>query len=258
MHMADKDDLGDRNYRDADEKMADAVATFNADEDLDFVLCMGDFIDSWNGLDEAQTLIELAQIEDVYDDLNADRYYVFGNHDLEDITKAAYIANTGMTSGYYSFDAGDLHVVVLDGCFATDDDEDPYTPGGSQWGEDAMFVPPDELAWLTADLAATSKETIVFCHFAFDSGSGSYLLTNAAAVRAVLEASGKVRHMLSGHKHENRHTLKDGIAYHVMEAMTENAYPENAYSIVRVYDNGWITVTGTDRQDSYSFQVPVC
>ena len=258
MHMADKDVNEDRNYRDADGKMAAAVTAFNADEDIDFVMCMGDFIDSWDGADKAQTLIDIAQIEAVYDNMNADRYYVFGNHDLEDLTKAEYYAETGMTAGYYSFDVGDLHVIVLDGCFATDDDEDPYTPGGSQWGENAMYVPPDERAWLTADLAATSKETIVFMHFRLDAGGTFYLLTNYAAVRAILEASGKVRHVFAGHSHICSHLLMSGIGYHVMEAMVEGAYPDNAFSIVKVYDNGWVTVTGTDRQDSYSHAVPVC
>ena len=40
--------------------------------------------DSWDGADKAQTLTDIAQIEAVYDNMNADRYYVFGNHDLED------------------------------------------------------------------------------------------------------------------------------------------------------------------------------
>lgn len=256
--MADRDVNGDRNYRDADEKLADAVTAFNADEDINFVMMIGDYVDGYVEVDEAQTLIDLAQIEAVYDNLTADRYYVLGNHDPKSISKAQFIANTGMSSGYYSFDAGDLHVIVLDGCFATDDDEDPYVPGGSQWGADAMYVPPNERTWLTNDLAGTSKETIVFMHFRLDAGSSSYRLTNYAAVMAILEASGKVRHVFAGHNHICTHLQMYGIGYHNMEAMTENAYPENAYSIVKVYDNGWVVVTGTDRQDSYSYQVPIC
>jgi len=257
VHYADKDTLGDRNYRDGDSKLADAVTAFNADGDIDFVMQMADFIDGWDNGDAPQNLTDLGVIEAVYDNMTADRYYSFGNHDLEDISKADFYANTGMTEGYCSFDAGDLHVVVLDAMNNSDADDDPCGPGNINWGN--WYVNPAQRTWLTNDLAETSKETIVFCHFRLEiEDGGGYYVANADAVRAILEASGKVRHVFSGHKHVNAHSIVGTIGYHAMEAMTENAYPENAFSIVKVYDNGWVVVTGTDRQESYSYAVPIC
>ena len=50
----------------------------------------------------------------------------------------------------------------------------------------------------------------------------------------------------------------NGIMYHQMEAMTEGAFPANAYAIIQVHDNGWVTVTGYDTQETYSIGVPRC
>ena len=37
-HVADKDTSSERVYRDSDDKMTDAVAALNADNDIDFVI----------------------------------------------------------------------------------------------------------------------------------------------------------------------------------------------------------------------------
>lgn len=264
MHMADKDPVGDRNYRDADEKLTDAVTVFNADGNLNFVMMLGDFVEDYDGENREQTLVDLAQIEAVYDDLTMPRYYVHGaNHGPRDLTKAELIANTGATDMYYSFDVGNLHVVVLDAAYYADDDNahyDPATWASDPWLFVEIYVPPGQRTWLESDLAATAKDTIVCLHFRMhpDRQDG-YTVYNTADVKAILEASGKVRHVLSGHHHRNAHAIDADIGYHVFEAMTEEPYPANSYGIVTIYDNGWIAVDGLEtRQETYSLGVKVC
>ena len=133
-----------------------------------------------------------------------------------------------------------------------------HIPQAELNGEQVLYIPPNERTWLIADLAGTTKDTIVFCHFRLDTDNASYLVTNVGVIRDILEDSGKVRHVFTGHRHLNSNLQSSTTGYHVMEAMTENAHPENAFSIVKIFDNGWVTVTGTDRQESYSFGVPVC
>lgn len=254
---------GDRYLEDADEKLADAVAVFNADASLDFIMMCGDYIDGYDGTDETQALADLAQIEAVYSQLNAPRYYVFGNHDMSDITKVQFIANTGMTEAYYSFDVGSLHCVVLDSCYVANSNDSPYTPPEESFITQGIWVSPAQLAWLERDLAATIYETIVFVHMRIDGPSPDnilrgYRVFNADDVRAILVRSGKVRHVFTGHEHDNIHMTINDIGYHVFEAMTENDYPANAYSIITIYDNGWMSVDGNgSRQETYSMGVRI-
>jgi alkaline phosphatase len=260
-HMADKNVLGDRNYRDADEKMADAVDAFNADATLDFVVHLGDMVDGYDGTDSAQGLIDFNQINAVYAQLNAPRHYCLGsNHDAEERTKAEIVAISGIPNMYYSFDAGDLHCVILDCAYNSYDDGDGFTPSNLNWLNGA-WVSPTQIAWLRNDLATTEKQTVVFSHFRLDGYPVNaptlqvvrgYQAFNADIVRSILTRSGKVRHVFTGHEHDIFQTNHNHVLYHGMEAMTENAYPENAYSIVTVYDNGWINVDGLGtRQTSY-------
>lgn len=248
IHMADKDTVGDRNYRDADEKLADAVAAFNADGGIEFVMMIGDYIEGYGSTNSAQALVDLAQIEAVYDNLSMPRYYCLGsNHDPEELTKAQLIANCGATAMYYSFDVNNLHVVVLDAAYNSYDDDSSYEPGSINWTRGA-WVSPTQIGWLKADLAATSKETIVFCHFALDRTPTDHLrgyrCFNADVVRAILVRSGKVRHVFTGHLHQQTQFTHNHICYHEIEAVTENAYPDNAYCKVIIYDNGWVDVNG--------------
>jgi len=86
-------------------------------------------------------------------------------------------------------------------------------------------IPQAELDWLRADLAATTKPTLVFVHqqlnVAFDLLSGGPEISNAADVRAVLKESGKVVAVLQGHDHEAALALVDGIHYLTFEALVE-------------------------------------
>src|SRR5690554_7131622 len=73
VQYADRDDAGSRNYRGSPAKLAEAVQAFN-DHRVDFVINLGDFIDS--GASGFDTLVPIT------DRLAMPLYHVLGNHDF--------------------------------------------------------------------------------------------------------------------------------------------------------------------------------
>lgn len=126
----------------------------------------------------------------------------------------------------------------------------PSMPGNFRWN--VNFVPPGERAWLEADLAAADLPTLVFCHYRLDASGGDYAVNNATAVRSILEASGKVKAVFTGHQHINGFVKVNGIPYCLMMAMTEGQYPTTAHSLIKVFDSGRIVISGEGQQWSYS------
>jgi predicted phosphodiesterase len=241
IHYADRATVGTRYYRDGLPKLQDAVATWNA-AGVDFAITLGDFTDHSSGT-AAQALADLETIDAAFGGL--ERFHALGNHCQDRLTKAQILAVTGMPGSYYSFDRGGVHFVVLDSNYSADNDSAHYGAGGFAW--DVNFIPPTERAWLEADLAATEFPTLVFCHYRLHA-SGQYFVNNAAAIRAIMEASGKVKAVFTGHNHINDLDAVGGIPYYAMMAMTEGAYPTNAYSVVRYMSDGAIVIDGYGQQ----------
>lgn len=243
LHHSDKAANENRYHRDAVKKLTDAVTTWNA-LDLDFVICNGDLIDHL-GQGSTKALSDLAIIEAVYAGVNTDRFYTLGNHDMDALSKAQFIANTGADRTYYSFDRGGVHFIVLDAEYTADSDSAHYNSGNYMW--DRSYIPSSQRSWLANDLASTSAPCVVFCHQRLD-GSTVFDVTNASAVRAILQASGKVIAVFSGHHHTNDYDVVNGIPYINMMAMTEDAYPKNAYAVVRVKKDKSMSINGYGQQ----------
>lgn len=158
------------------------------------------------------------------------RYHILGNHDTLHLTKddvAALLPNPGKTAGRhsYSWDAGGVHFVALDADYRGDGRAYSGEPedGGYDWRD--ANLPDGELAWLRADLAAATLPVIVFSHQllnpqdrikpGFNTG---VIIRNADAVRAILEDSGKVLAVFSGHYHAGGYQQVGGIHYIVLQA----------------------------------------
>lgn len=109
--------------------------------------------------------------------------------------------------------------------------------------------------WLEADLKEADGPVVVFAHQRLDV-SNNHGVRNAAAVRRVLERSGKVRAVLQGHSHRNDLEEIGGIHYCTLVAMVEGAREEdNGYSIVDVHENGTIRLTGFRKQEDRQWPV---
>jgi len=251
LHYADRDTVGSRHYRDSLSKAAECIRRCN-EQQVDFVIEMGDMKDTNSPPEEAATLRYLRAVEGVFQQFRGPTYHVLGNHDMDSISKEQFLANVDNTGiepghGYYSFAVNGVHFIVLDANY-TGEGKD-YNHGNFDWTD--ANVPARQLEWLAGELAVVDAPTIVFIHQLLD-GAGSYYVKNAAEVRAILEDSGKVAAVFQGHHHAGGYRRLQGIHYYTLKAMVEGPYPaNNAYALVdvlpdKIVINGYANVE--DRQ----------
>ncbi len=249
-HYADADENGTRFYRESLDKISECVELMNAKR-VDFLIELGDFKDQDKPPAEKKTLSYLQAAEKVLKQFNGPTYHVLGNHDLDSISKMQFLKrvdNTKIDSNrsYYSFDSNGLHYVVLDANYRTDGVD--YDHGNFDWTDGN--IPSKELDWLKRDLASTPRTVIVFIHQLLD-GTGSVYVKNAAQVREILEASGKVLTVFQGHHHSGSYNNIAGIHYYTLKALVEGQGSENnSYAIAQVHPDSSIIVTGYRKAES--------
>jgi len=246
-HYADAAPLGSRHYGESLAKLTECVKLMN-DKKVDFLVELGDFKDQGNPVSEKDTLKYLEAIEQIFTQFNGPRYHVLGNHDVDCISKAQFLArveNTGISksSKYYSFDFNDLHFVVLDANYKADGSD--YDHGNFDWTD--ANISANEINWLKNDLGSTSTPVIVFVHQRLD-GKGSHSVRNASEVRQILQENERVLAVFQGHKHAGDYSHIENIHYYTLKAMIEGAGEKNnSYAIVEVLDNQDIVLTGYRR-----------
>ncbi|WP_153558833.1 metallophosphoesterase family protein [Roseimaritima sediminicola] len=246
LHHADKPPGGSRHYRQTLNKLDEAARQFARDEP-DFLVELGDLIDAADSVATEQRYLKT--VNTAFAKICSQRHYVLGNHCVDTLTKAEFLGEVGQAKSYYSFDRGGFHFVVLDACFRSDGQ--PYQRKNFVWTD--ANIPPAELEWLAADLAATDKHVVVFAHQRLDV-SNSHGVKNNAAVRKILEASGKVRAVFQGHSHRNDLNEIGGIHYCTLVAMVEGSGAENnGYSLLEAAADGTIRLTGFRQQDNYQW-----
>ena len=245
IHFSDipPDTRAGRYYGESRRKLDEAVAVFNA-RDLDFVIELGDLKDL--SKDKTSTLACLDEIERRLAAFRGPRYHAVGNHDFDCLTPdefLSHVTNAGqpMTSGYYSFDVKGIRFVVLDACY---DSTLKHYSCQNPW--DDANVPPEELAWLEKKLTSAPGRVVVFCHQRLDtSAAPRHDVKNAAAVRTLLEKSGKVAAVITGHEHTGGYAVVNGIPYYSMRGMISGTGDaSNSYAEVAVYADGRFSVTG--------------
>jgi alkaline phosphatase len=245
LHYADKPTAGSRHYRDTPRKLKEAADAFaKLDSPIKFVVELGDFIDAAESVEIEKRY--LSTIDAQFREISPDRHYVLGNHCVDTLTGAEFLAEVGQKASYYSFDRDGRHFIVLDACYRKDGV--PYGRKNFEWSE--SFVPDHELEFLEQDLKKTTAETIVFAHQRLDV-EPPYGVINAPEVRSILEKSGCVRAVFQGHSHKNDHKKIGPIDYVTFVAMVEGPAPESSgYSVVNWYANGSIEIEGFRHQSS--------
>ena len=232
--------------RDGLNRMAAFVTQMNS-LDVDFCIHVGDYCNGY--LDKTTSLDHIDLLEDEYDNLTMSRYYVLGNHDEQYTSKAEFFSHTGASEKYFSFDVSDFHFIVLDANFRSDSDTDDYDSGNFDWT--IPYVPPNQRTWLTNDLAGTSKKCIVFIHQILDpGGAANFKVINAAAVRTILENSGKVIMVFQGHHCEDYLNYVNGIPYmQIYEMASVNG---TGYAVVSIDNNNRIFINGYGLHSDYN------
>jgi alkaline phosphatase len=246
VHYADKAAAGTRHYRQSPEKLRRSVDRFN-EARAALAVELGDFIDEAASVEDE--IGYLKRIDREYARFKGERHYALGNHCVWSLTKEEFFAHSGARKGYYSFDRGGFHFVVLDACFRADGTA--YGRKNFNWTD--TEIPAAERRWLEQDLEKTSSRTIVFLHQRLDV-AGHYGVKSGPEVRKILETSGRVLAVFQGHYHLNDHREIGGIHYTTLRAMVEGPDAEKgACGLLEVYRDGSLKVDGFHSQRDYSW-----
>ncbi len=241
LHYADKEPTRTRFYREALEKLDEAVAHFNRQQPA-LVIELGDFIDQADSVEKETEWLQT--MERHYARLSMPRHYVLGNHCVGTLTKQEFARNTQAPGGHAVVEQNGVTFLILDACFR--EDGTPYQRKNFHW-QDAN-LPQGELSWLESALAKAAGPVIVMAHQRLDLDK-AHAVRNAAAVRALLEKSGKVLAVFQGHSHKNDYQQIAGIHYVTLVAMIEGTGPENnGYSILEVMADQSLRIAGFRRQ----------
>jgi predicted phosphodiesterase len=149
-----------------------------------------------------------------------------GNHEGNGINAKAFLQNpesASKTQLYYSFEYGDLHVLVLN-------TEIDMKPGSPQYA----FAKQD------LEAAATSWKVVVSHAPAYCAG-GHGEDTNMVRMTKDIFEPNHVDFVLSGHSHFYQHNLVNGIHHMVIGSVGAPLYePEKAsYTLVSIKDYNW-------------------
>lgn len=245
---------GDNRYYSASlGKMRAAVAKFDS-LGLDIAIEGGDLAD-WSrvgaqpggGKDMGLSVGKFDEIEAEFVRFGGPAYHVPGNHDFSCFTPEEFYArvkNAGapMTSGHYSFARNGVTFVVLDANYGAGDRH--YSRDWA-WNWADSNVPAAQLAWLEGELGKAPGPCVVVCHeILHPGGAGGHVVKNAAEVRKVIEASGKVKTVLMGHQHSGLCETLNGILYYAIAAQVTKSATENSFAEVDVLEDGSSVVTG--------------
>ncbi len=247
VHYADRSPAGTRFYRLGVSKLRACVDLFNQ-QSADFMMELGDFKDQDAVPAEESALAFLRSIEVTLRGFRGPRYHVLGNHDMDSITKEQFqsvVSNTDIDPArtWYSFDRGGCHFVILDANFRAD--MTPYSKGNFDWRD--ANIPPQQVAWLTADLRSAAKPAVIAVHQRLDDGEAEPSIANRGVVRRILEDSGKVALVLQGHVHSGAYQQINGIHYYTLAGSIEGGEPADATCAVVRMGPDVIDITGYRR-----------
>ena len=96
----------------------------------------------------------------------------------------------------------------------------------------------------------------MFCHeILHPNGAKGHVVKNAAAVCAILEASGKVKTVLMGHQHSGLCEELNGILYYAIPAQVTKSRNTNSFAEVDILDDGSAAITGYFLAQSWKKQI---
>ena len=165
--------------------------------DVEFIVQLGDFCRPYD---------YNRPFMDAWNRYEGPKYHVLGNHDTDGgFTQAQTMKYWDMSARYYTFDAGGIRFMVLDG----------NEPGGKKGGY-KRFIATEQAEWIKAELEKSERPVVVMIHQPLD--HELHGVENHSEMRAILEESRKgdqpgVIACLSGHLHEDYTRVIHDIVY---------------------------------------------
>lgn len=238
----------------AAELTRDVIRMMNEAVKPDLLVNLGDDIeDEGRELDLARYI----ECQDILRTAHAELINVAGNHDTIHLTRDD-LTKIWKHEGplFYSLDRGGFHLVILHTLERKDVE---------------VRIPHAQLEWLAGDLAQTSLPVVVFMHhsaseqstddsFWFSGKSHLALVKERAELRAILEASKKVRVVFNGHVHRNHLDVIAGIPYVTIQSLIENldedapGRPAAAYAVATLDERRTIVRVHGNDPARYQFE----
>lgn len=235
---------GTRYYANTLWKLSEAVEALN-DEELDFVVTLGDIIDR-----HAESYTHILPI---YQKLEHDNWFVLGNHEFA--VAADYLLAVpnflAMDERYYDREVNGVRFIALD---STDSSTYAHPEGTPEYdAAQAVYtalvasgavqaktwnsaLSEQQLVWLRQRLdaaQAAGEPVILFAHHPIYP-ENEHNLWNAEEVVALLADYDNIVAYMNGHNHAGNYGVFDGTHYVTLEGMVESP-AETAYAIVEVY-----------------------
>jgi alkaline phosphatase len=210
------------------EKFVKAANNFKPDVIVD----IGDRITASNAADAESAM---NSVKSAFNKAAAKTHFTVGNHDIKYLSRADNARLTGSPSSSYGTDEGDFRLLF-------------FNP---QRRSRNLAVGAHDLQWLRDELAATKRPVILFSHIPLDNvivkKGDAFSYEQGPELRKILEDSGKVKLVMSGHIHRHRHSEINGIHYIAQQSLT-HAYrrkykvPSAAWSLLEA-DGDTISLT---------------
>lgn len=214
--------------------------------ECDFVLNLGDTADDLpGGMDQELALREMAGY---FKECQKNYYTVIGNHDTA-MEKHKFCEIIGMPHRYYSFEEGEFKFIVLDASMNSKDA--PYPEKEMNWR--ISYIDDKQIKWLQNELENTDKSVFIIMHellyYKDTKTTDDLVVINRDEVIEVLEKSGKVKAIVSGHWHQGDLVKEKGkIPQITLCSMAEGI--DTSYSVL-TFEDDKLSVEGFGRQPSY-------
>jgi len=207
----------------AEELIKKFINQMNHQEHPEFVVNLGDSIEDVNN--KTIDIQSLKKVIALLSPLKMPIYTLIGNHDIRTLETKEIANLLGYKQMHYSFNQGLYHFIALSFQIIGDHTHN--------MADIDAIVPEEQIEWLGKDLEKTDKPTVIFTHYglAEDDMKGNFwfesephyaLIKNRLEVRKILEKSGKVKAVISGHQHWNRMHIHNNIPYFTVTSLIEN------------------------------------
>ncbi len=183
----------------------------------DLVIELGDRI---TDTDPSSDRASLEQLAELFGKLSVPRRHIMGNHDLVHLSVEDNQQLLAQSFASSSMDLKGWHLVFWQADVAMGPAHQPR-------------LTDDDLAWLEADLAATTLPAVVFTHVPLDGASmtGNFYFQsnpqfagygNVKRAQQIISESERVALCVAGHVHWNNLSRIDGVPYVSLQSLTES------------------------------------
>ena len=265
----DSDLIPERHFRLAKEKLNEAVDFFNKNDNLEFIVHLGDFID--------HDIKNVTILNEITERLKVPLYHVLGNHDFYEkwpetnkkIRKDILVQYFNMPSSYYCKEIGDFKYIFLDSNEVGVIEHEVGTPNyekgrkiidelrsqqkinAQDWNGSIGDI---QQIWLEKELIDAqdkNKQVIIFAHHQVYPEHREQALQPERITKYFSKFS-CIKAYLNGHNHDGDFGVLNDVPCITFKGMLDT--DENSYSIVEINENN-LTIEGYGREESKEYEL---